>query len=63
MLGSDAQAWRDAFATLQETAGYPTAISGFLNALGDCYVTYRRPFRLPDLELPWQTHQEPKHAA
>ena len=62
-LGSDPQAWRDAFATLQETVGYPTAISGFLNALGDCYVTYHEPFHLPDLELPWQAHDVRKHAA
>ncbi len=62
-LGRDPRAWHDAFAVLQEVDGYPEAISGFLNALGDCYATYRKPFHLPDLELPWQPDEAAREAA
>ena len=62
-LGKDSAAWQAALAALQQTKGYPETISGFLNALGDCYRTYRQPFDLPDLVLPWDETDTDRAAA
>ncbi len=62
-LRADRSAWKSFVQRLQGIEGYPQDIDGFLRALSACYLAYRVPLRLPDVNLPWEADDgsEPDH--
>jgi photosystem II stability/assembly factor-like uncharacterized protein len=59
-LGDDRSAWSTMVARLTVLPGYPEAVRGYLAALAACYMTYRTPLKLADIELPWAIAAESK---
>ncbi len=53
-LANKRDAWVSFVARVQATQGYPKHFDSFLVALSTCYRTYRVPFALPALDLPWE---------
>ena len=56
-LSSNRAAWQEFIVKLVAMPTYPEVIRGFLTALSVCYVSYKVPLRLPELDLPWTTLQ------